>query len=188
VQGARGATGASGSGSGAAGPAGPPGAAGAIGPTGAIGAAGATGADGSGEAVLFYAMFGDNGPIAGGDSVKFPQDGPSTTSIVTRDPFVPGQFVLHEIGVYRVTFKVPVIEAGQLVLRLNGFDLFYTTAGRATGTTTITETTLVQTTQLDVPLSVQNDFSPSALTIDPYAGSPASFGSSTLLIELVKAG
>ncbi len=196
-QGARGPTGATGSGSGAAGPAGPLGPAGAVGPVGAIGPAGAsgtngtngaTGADGSGEAALFYAMPGDNGPIALGDPVLFPQDGPSTTSIVTRDPVVPGQFVLQEIGVYRVTFQVPVIESGQLVLRLNGVVLFYTTAGRATGTTTITETTLVQTTQLDEPLSVQNTFSPNALTIDQHAGSSVPFGSSSLLIELVKAG
>jgi hypothetical protein len=164
---------------------------GAIGPSGASGTNGtngATGADGSGQAALFYAMPGDNGPIALGSPVEFPQDGPSTTSIVTRDPFIPGHFVLHEIGVYRVTFKVSVIEPGQLLLRLNNVELFYATAGRATGTTTITETTLVQTTQADEALSVQNDFSQAALTIDQYAGSSLPFGSSSLLIELVKAG
>ena len=55
-------------------------------------------------------------------------------------------FVLPSIAVYRVAFSVPVEEAGQLVLTLNGSELPYTVTGRATGTSAIAGEALVRTT------------------------------------------
>jgi hypothetical protein len=117
--------------------------------------------------------------------VLFTQDGPTTSSDITRAGV--DQFDLATIGVYQVSFQVPVTEAGQLELTLNGTALPYTVVGRATGTSQITETTLVQTTATDSLLSVQNPSGNStALTITPLAGGTQPVAA-TLLIELVKA-
>ena len=184
---------------GAAGPVGPQGqtgsrgatglkgATGPAGATGATGPAGATGAAGSGDAALFYALMpADNAATIGpGMDVSFPQNGPTTSTGTTRDDA--DSFILSTVGTYRVTFQVPVSEAGQLVLTLDGAELDYTVTGRATGTTVIGATTLVTTTSADQILTVRN---PSAsgwsLTVTPLAGG-ASPASATLLIELVEA-
>jgi hypothetical protein len=86
-----------------------------------------------------------------------------------------------------VTVQVPVTEAGQLLLTLNGADLAYTVTGRATGTSLIFLSTLVDSPAADGILTVRNPAgNPQSLTITPLAGGtrPAS---ATLLIELVKA-
>jgi hypothetical protein len=178
--GASGLTGAAGSAglTGATGPAGPVGPVGPIGPTGPIGI--------SGEAAEFYALMpGDNADaLAVGDDVQFPQDGPSTTSGISRVDW--SSFALAAAGVYKVSFQVPVDEPGQLVLTINGAELPYTVVGRATGTSQITLVALVQTTSPQAVLTVRNLSSPSPLTITPLAGGTMPV-SATLLIELVKA-
>lgn len=169
---------------GARGPAGAQGQSGAQGPAGPAGAAGATG---SGDSALFYALMpGDNAAtVAVGQDVQFPQDGPTTSSGITRSSAT--TFVLATQGVYRVTVQVPVMEAGQLVLTLNGADLAYTVTGRATGTTSIDISTLVHTTASHDVITVRNPAGNStALTITPLAGGTRPV-SATLLIELVKA-
>ncbi len=66
---------------------------------------------------------------------------------------------------------VSVNEPGQLIVTLNGADLAYTVAGRATGTSEITETILVQTNVINSALTVRNPAGNStALTITPLAG------------------
>jgi hypothetical protein len=125
-------------------------------------------------------------PVAPGSDVDFPEDGPTTGSDIARTGL--DSFNLAVIGVYQVSFQVPVTEAGQLVLTLNGSTIGYTVVGRATGTSQITLTTLVQTTTVDSILAVQNPPSnPTALTITPLAGGTM-LVSATLLIELIKAG
>jgi hypothetical protein len=140
---------------------------------------------GSGEAAEFYALMpGDNAipvmPFIAG--VEFPQDGPSTTSDISRVTSL--AFNLAAAGVYRVSFQVPVTEPGQLALTLNGAILPYTVVGRATGTTQITLVALMQTTSANSVITVM-DVSGPQLTITPSAG-PFPL-SATLLIELVKA-
>lgn len=49
---------------------------------------------------------------------KFPQDGPNNGVDITRTGS--NTFNLSEIGTYQVFFNVPVREAGQLELTLNG--------------------------------------------------------------------
>jgi hypothetical protein len=124
--------------------------------------------------------------VAPGANVDFPEDGPTTTTDIVRTG--PDSFDLGSIGVYQVAFQVPVTEAGQLVLTLNGLTLAYTVVGRATGTSQISLTALVQTTAVNSVLTVQNPPENStALTITPLAGG-ARLSSATLIIELIKAG
>ena len=119
------------------GPAGPTGPRGANGPAGATGAPGVAGPIGSGDAALFFALMpGDNAAtVASGADVAFPQDGPTTSTGTVRASV--SAFVLADVGVYRITFQVPVTEPGQLVLTRNGVELPYTVTGRATGTSSI---------------------------------------------------
>lgn len=192
-QGAQGPTGTPGA-PGAVGPAGPRGANGAngangsqgpAGPQGAPGPAGTPGLNASSDFALFFALMPpDNAAtVAPGTDVEFPQDGPTTASVITRSS--PSEFTLAAIGTYRVSFQVSVIEAGQLLLTLNGADLAYTVVGRATGTDQISATTLVSTTAVNSTLTVRNPAgNPTALTITPLAGGTRPV-SATLLIERV---
>ena len=64
-----------------------------------------------------------------------------------QGPAGPSSFNLAQIGTYHILFQVSVIEAGQLILTLNGADLAYTVAGRATGASQIVGMAIVTTTQ-----------------------------------------
>ena len=107
--------------------------------------------------------------VAPGTDVSFPQDGPNSGSGIVRSG--PDSFNLVEIGTYQVLFQVSVTEAGQLILTLNGEDLAYTVAGRATGTSQIVGMAIVETTVINSVLTVRNpDGTAAALTITPLAG------------------
>lgn len=177
--GATGPTGPTGS-TGATGSTGPTGRTGSTGPTGPTGSTGSTGTTGpigpSGPAIIsaaadFYALMpGDNtAPVAAGGAVFFPQDGPIIGTNISR---VSGTvFNLSNVGVYLVSFHVSVTEPGQLVVVLNSTELLYTVVGRATGTSLISETCLVQTTLPNSTLSINNPTGEAtALTITPLAG------------------
>jgi hypothetical protein len=153
------------------GPAGPAGARGATGAAGPIGPAGAPGLSGSIAFSDFFALMPpDNAAtVAPGTDVSFPQDGPTSGTAITRTG--PSTFNLTAIGTYQVMFQVSVIEAGQLILTLNGADLAYTVVGRATGTNQIVGMSLVTTTVTNSLLTVRNPAGNStALTITPLAG------------------
>lgn len=75
--------------------------------------------------------------IAPGTDVSFPQDGPTSSTTITRASVT--SFNLAEVGTYQVSFFVPVTEAGQLELTVNGSPIEYTVACRATGTSDISE-------------------------------------------------
>ena len=123
--------------------------------------------------------------VAIGADVQFPQNGPTTSTGTARS--TASSFDLATPGVYRVTVNVPVDEFGQLVLTLDGAELAYTVTGRATGTTPIALTTLVETTSFDQVLTVRNPSGNiTALTISPNAGGTHPV-SATLLIELIRA-
>ncbi|HUF99823.1 MAG TPA: hypothetical protein VMM60_16975 [Ilumatobacter sp.] len=135
---------------------------------------GVPGPEGPGATVaaaqFFALMPPDNAAtVAPGTDVEFPQDGPAVGTSIARTG--PSTFQLGEIGVYRVTFQVPVDEAGQLLLTLDGTDLAYTVVGRATGTSQVVSTNLIQTTVANSVLTVRNPAgNPTALTITPLAG------------------
>lgn len=115
-------------------------------------------------------MPGDNAAtVAPGTDVSFPQDGPNSGTGIARSG--PDSFALADIGVYQVLFQVSVTEAGQLMLTLNGEDLAYTVAGRATGVSQIVGMAIVETTEVDSVLTVRNPAgNAAALTITPLAG------------------
>ena len=174
---------------GATGEAGPTGIDGTTGPTGpcctgATGAAGPTGADGGlvGAFADFFALMpGDNADtVAPGTPVDFPQDGPNSGDITRASA---SEFVIPDIGTYQVFFQVPVTEAGQLQLELNGAPLAYTVVERATGASQIVGKFIIETTVINSTLRVINPAgNPTALTITPLAGG-ASPVSAHLIIE-----
>ena len=119
----------------------------------------------------FYALMPpDNAAtVAPGTDVSFPQDGPNSGGGIARSG--PDSFTLADIGTYQVLFQVSVTEAGQLILTLNGADLAYTVAGRATGASQIVGMAIVETTAVNSVLTVRNpEGTAEALTITPLAG------------------
>jgi hypothetical protein len=118
--------------------------------------------------------------------VAFPEDGPSSATIVREDA---SSFVLPEIGTYRVSFNASVEEAGQLELSVNAgagaVDLPYTVFGRATGTSQIIGEALVTSTVVDSVISViaaPGNFT--ALTLDPLAGGGEPVAASLIIEQL----
>lgn len=157
------------------GPQGPAGDTGPVGPQGPVGETGAQGPQGIPGGVLSYADFyalmpPDNAAtVAPGTDVSFPQNGPIANTNIGR--LGPSSFNLGPIGTYQILFQVSVTEAGQLILTLNGQDLAYTVAGRATGTSQIAGMAIVTTTAVNSVLTVRNPAgNAAALTITPLAG------------------
>lgn len=140
-----------------------------------MGETGPVGSQGPAGGVLnfadFYALMPpyNSATVAPGTDVSFPQDGPNSGSDIARTG--PSFFNLAQIGTYKVLFQVSVTEAGQLLLTLNGEDLEYTVAGRATGTSQIIGMAVVTTTVINSVLTVRNpEGTAAALTITPLAG------------------
>jgi hypothetical protein len=116
--------------------------------------------------------------VAPGAPVQFPENGP-TTGVITRGAgsslIEATEFVLPNIGTYRVAFSVSISEAGQVVLARNSgggmVELPYTVYGRATGTSEISGEALVTTTVASSTLELRNPMGNTpALTITPLAG------------------
>lgn len=115
--------------------------------------------------------------------VSFPQNGPNSGTSITR--LGPSSFNLAEIGTYQVLFQVSTTEARQLLLTLNGADLAYTVAGRATGTSQIVGMALVTTTSVDSVLTVRNPAgTAAALTITPLAGGTRPVSAHLVILQL----
>lgn len=157
---------------------------GAAGPAGPAGPQGPTGATGSGESALFWATFGDNtAPIVRGAEINFPQNGPSTTANIFRTGRY--DFEVAVAGTYRVSYQVPVTESGQLAMSVQGSILDYTTSGRATGTTLITQTTLIHMNAGEQMTLRAANTNSTDITVTPVIAGGPSYA--TLLIELVAA-
>ena len=157
------------------GPVGPRGPIGPHGPAGPVGDTGAQGPQGLPGGVLGYADFyalmppDNSATVAPGTDVSFPQNGPIANTNIGR--LGPSSFNLGPIGTYQILFQVSVTEAGQLILTLNGQDLAYTVAGRATGTSQIVGMAVVTTTSVNSILTVRNPAgNAAALTITPLSG------------------
>ena len=115
--------------------------------------------------------------------LNFPQDcSNSGTSIVRIGT---SSFYLSEIGTYQIYFNVPVTEAGQLQLSLNGVPLNYTVVGRATGTSDISGMFIVETTTINSILNVRNPAgNVAALTITPLAGGTNPVSAHLVIIQI----
>ncbi|MCW2997495.1 MAG: Collagen triple helix repeat, partial [Solirubrobacterales bacterium] len=189
--GATGATGITGAGAtGATGATGDVGATGLTGVTGTTGNGGPTGATGAtgpprptAFAHFFALMTPDNAdPVGLGGDVAFPQDAPSSASAIVRA--TDKSFTLLTAGVYRVAFSVPVNEAGQLVLTLNGVEQAYTMVGRATGTVPIAGESLVEVSGGEV-LTVRNPLNNAMpLTVTASAGGNQPVSASLVIEKL----
>ena len=160
---------------GPAGPQGPVGETGAQGPAGEPGPVGPQGPRGLPGGILSYADFyalmppDNSATVAPGTDVSFPQNGPIANTNIGR--LGPSSFNLGPIGTYQILFQVSVTEAGQLILSLNGQDLEYTVAGRATGTSEIVGMAIISTTSANSVLTVRNPSgNAAALTVTPLAG------------------
>ena len=110
--------------------------------------------------------------VGAGAAVEFPQDGPASGAITRRSS---SEFVLPQVGTYRVAFSVSVDEPGQLEIALDSgsgmVELPYTVYGRATGTSLISGEALVTTTATNSALELRNPTGNTpALTITPKAG------------------
>ncbi len=174
---------------GPAGPQGPVGETGPAGPQGPVGETGPAGPQGIPGGVLnfadFYALMPpDNAAtVAPGTDVSFPQNGPISSTDITR--LDDSSFNLAEIGTYQVFFSVPVDEAGQLILTLNGDDLEYTVAGRAAGASQIIGMAIVETTAVDSVLTVRNPAgNAAALTITPLAGGTRPVSAHLVIVQI----
>jgi hypothetical protein len=127
--------------------------------------------------------------VAAGSPVQFPQNGP-TTGVVTRLGGISAtEFVVPNIGVYRVAFSVSVSEPGELVLAQNSGkgmeELAYTVYGRATGTSQISGEALVTTTVAKSTLELRNPAgNTTALTITPLAGGTHAAAASIVIQQL----
>jgi len=138
------------------GPAGPVGPQGPQGQEGETGATGATGAPGTGIEPVFGYFYlqnvNDITIVGAGEAVPFRTTGPSSGLLRVSET----DFVLPDIGVYEVTWQVSVNEPGELLLRLNGFELPSTLVGRNTGSTQIVGNVLIETVVPTSNLSVGN--------------------------------
>ena len=121
--------------------------------------------------------------VAPGTDVSFPQDGPNSGASITRTGA--SSFDLSEIGIYQIYFNVPVSEAGQLQLTLNGASLAYTVVGRATGTSDISGMFIVETTTINSILTVRNPAGNAvALTVTPLAGGTNPVSAHLIIIQI----
>jgi hypothetical protein len=121
--------------------------------------------------------------IAPGTDVAFPQNG--STSGVAISRLSASSFSLAAIATYMVQFQVSIDEAGQLMLTLNGSDVVYTVAGRATGTGQIIGMSLVTTSSLGSVLTVRNPSGNStALTITPVAGGTRPVSANLMILQI----
>jgi hypothetical protein len=68
--------------------------------------------------------------ILPGESIQFPSPVINTYGSIQRIAGSSTQFALPPGGVYEITFQVPVSNAGELVVVLNGIELLYTVVGK----------------------------------------------------------
>ncbi len=118
----------------------------------------------------FYALMpSDNtATIAAGTAIAFPQNGPTTGTIIRSNVT---DFILPDIGTYSVNWQVSISEAGQLVIRINGTENASTVVGRATGTSQIMGNAIIITTLPNSILSIAHPVGNTpALTLTPWAG------------------
>ena len=129
-------------------------------------------------------MPGDNATsIAPGINVNFPQNGPNSGTGIVR--ISDSAFNLTEPGTYQIFFEVPVNQAGQLQLTLNGMPIDYAVFGRATGASSIIGMALVTTTIANSTVNVRNPVAnPSALIITPSAGGTLPVSAHLIIIRL----
>ena len=170
----------------------PPGPKGAKGAKGDPGEPGATGEPGpTGDCApcgLPYAEFYDlspQDPVAPDTPILFASDGPSD-GIITR--VSPGVFNLPDIGTYRVFFQgTDTTGATQLAIYLNGLIVAKSVVGRATATTQLVGSSLIETTSVDTQLEIRNPAgNANNYQLTPADGTETHDNSNNLVIERIR--
>jgi hypothetical protein len=134
---------------------------------------------------MFFALMPpDNAAtVAIGAAVEFPQDGATIGGGEAPVRVGPASFQIQKAGVYQISYQASVDEAGQLAMAVNGTPVSATRAGRATGTSQISNTFMFEFAFADI-IEIWNSDSAGALTITPNAGG-ASAVSAVLTIALI---
>ena len=121
-------------------------------------------------------------PIAAGADVSFPRNGVTSGTIARLSD---SSFTFGATGVYQVTFEVPVTEAGQLVLTLNGAELPYTVVGRNAENTQIVGMAIVSSNVATSVLTLRNPASATApITVTPSAGGELPVSAHLVILRL----
>lgn len=153
------------------GPQGPQGIPGPFGPQGLPGERGPQGLPGGvlGFADFYATMPTDNPtPIPAGGDIEFPNTGETSGTITAAST---SSFILPTAGTYLINYNVPVTEAGQLELTLNGTPIANSISGRTQTNTQISGNTIVTTTTPNSVLTLRNPANnATSLTITPNAG------------------
>ena len=109
-------------------------------------------------------------PIAAGEAIALPENGVISGDIAREDA---SGFNLLEPGTYLVSFTLPLAEAGEVVLTLNGDELPYTAAvGAAAGQ--LSGTAIVNTTLATSTLRLINPTGGTAFSLGTGTALPAS--------------
>jgi hypothetical protein len=124
--------------------------------------------------------------VAPGAAVEFPQSGLNSGTITATGP---STFNIPNLGNYQVFFQVSVTEAGQLGVELNGVLLVNTVVGRATGTSQITGTFLINVAVPNSTIKIVNPSgNPTALTITPLAGGTDAVSAHLIINQIANNG
>lgn len=137
------------------------------------------------NASMFFALMpGDNAAtIAVDAAVLFPQDGPTSGPAPVR--LSTSTFNVPTAGLYQVSWQCDITEPAQLMLRVAGTPLAYSVASRATGTTQVSNTVLVQFVANDVVEVINPSGNGAALTMTPSDGNLTHAVGATLTIVRV---
>lgn len=132
---------------------------------------GVNGQNGTGlsEFANFYGISPDNysSQIQNGSCVPFPLTGELEGNII---PLTTSTFQLSDIGIYDVSWVVPVNETGQLELLLNGVSVAKSIMGTGTTFTILSNRLLIDTTVVNSTLCVANPVGNTNITVTPDAG------------------
>jgi hypothetical protein len=148
-------------------------------------------AAGGGSGALAYGFFthtGSHATIAIDAPFPFDVDGPIHGGVARLAPGNEFEFVLPAIGVYDISWQMSVNEPGQTMLDLNdgaGYVLqLQTMAGRATGTSQITNRVLIATTTVNATIKIMNHSAPATMTLTPLPGGTSAGTTSLAIVRI----
>lgn len=121
--------------------------------------------------------------IAPGEDIAFPRNGIIANTNIGRAG--DSAILLSAAGTYLILFQVSVTQSAQLVLTLNGNELDYTVAGRASGTDQIVGMAIVAAAAPNSILTLRNPAANDiALTITPESGGDEAVSAHLIVLQL----
>lgn len=131
---------------------------------------GTDGLNGTGlsEFANFYGFDGNyTSPIVNNTCVPFPLTSELQGNII---PLSVSTFQLSDIGIYQISWVVPVNTTSQLELQLNGIPIDKSRMGTGTGFTILSNSILIDTTVVNSTLCLANPINNTDLIVTPQAG------------------